>query len=62
MHFLYVFTFISDKVDLEVKIMKKLMSLIIVFCVFCLVSPVAIYAQRGCCSHHGGQDYCASNG
>lgn len=62
MHFLYVFTFISDKVDLEVKIMKKLMSLIIVFCVSCLVSPVVIYAQRGCCSHHGGQDYCASNG
>lgn len=38
--------------------MKKMILLITFLCVF----PNVVYAQRGCCSHHGGVAGCNSNG
>ena len=39
--------------------MKKLLYLILI-CLF--VMPINIYAQRGCCSHHGGVSGCSESG
>lgn len=37
--------------------MKKMLIVILI-----MVFPLIVNAGQGCCSHHGGQDYCASNG
>lgn len=36
--------------------MKKKKIIFLIILVFSI--PIVVYAGRGCCSHHGGQDYC----
>ena len=38
---------------------KKILFVVIILLV---VNPKFVYAGRGCCSHHGGQNYCGSDG
>lgn len=37
--------------------MKKLCVITLLF-----LTPLIVYAEKGCCSHHGGVAYCGSNG
>ena len=39
--------------------MKKILLVVMILLV---VNPKFVYAGRGCCSHHGGQNYCGSDG
>lgn len=41
--------------------MKKKRIYIIIIIATILLIPFRVYAGRGCCSWHGGQDYCDNN-
>lgn len=42
--------------------MKNFNKYKILILIIMLISPVAVNAQRGCCSHHGGVAGCSENG
>jgi len=41
--------------------MKHQKLLIIIILSIFIIYPINVYAGRGCCSWHGGQNYCGSN-
>lgn len=42
--------------------MMKYSIVFIILCITITLFPINVKASRGCCSHHGGIDYCGSNG
>ncbi|MCI9585028.1 MAG: hypothetical protein HFH45_00080 [Bacilli bacterium] len=42
--------------------MRKVVGCMVVFVCLVLFTPLVVNAQRGCCSSHGGVDYCGSGG